>query len=104
VFGRCSVGGKGSCFRVQNTTKYVNKNSMSKTFPKKNLMPGFPPFFSPYRILGFFLSDGNSKTLQQTFTHKKIVVKSFYKKSINKRFFLDFILSRFWAFLGEGSI
>ena len=52
-----------------------------------------------------FLSDGSSKTQQKTFD-KKIVSKTFYQKidkKIPNRFFLDFLLSRFWAFLGEGS-
>jgi hypothetical protein len=50
-----------------------------------------------------FLSDVSSKALQKTF-YKKIASKSFYKKTsrkIQSRIFLDFFLSRFWAFLGS---
>jgi hypothetical protein len=47
-----------------------------------------------------FLSDESSKTLQKIFC-KKIVSKSFTKKS--KTDFFSICLSRFWAFLGEGS-
>jgi hypothetical protein len=53
-----------------------------------------------------FLSDGSSKTQQKTFC-KKPRRKVFTKKSTKKSkidFILGFVLSRFWAFLGEGSI
>ena len=65
-------------------------------------------FSSTFLVLSrfqVFLSDGSSQTLQKTF-YKKIVSKSFYQKidkKIPNRLFLDFFLSRFWAFLGEGS-
>jgi hypothetical protein len=52
-----------------------------------------------------FLSDGSSKTLQKTF-YKKNRVEKVLKKirpKIQNRLFLDFFLSRFWAFLDEGS-
>jgi hypothetical protein len=52
-----------------------------------------------------FLIDGSSKTQQKTFC-KKVVSKSLYKK-FNQKSKTDFLsilfLSRFWAFLGEGS-
>jgi hypothetical protein len=44
-------------------------------------------------------------TTKKTF-YKKIVWKSFYTKKSTKNpkpIFFDFVLSRFWAFLGEGS-
>jgi hypothetical protein len=52
-----------------------------------------------------FLSDGSSKTLQKTFC-KKVVSKSFSKKidKKSKTVFSRFVLSRFWAFLDEGSL
>jgi hypothetical protein len=52
-----------------------------------------------------FLSEGSSKTLQKTF-YKKIASKSVYKK-IDKKSQTDFLFScfsRFWAFIGEGSL
>jgi hypothetical protein len=52
-----------------------------------------------------FLSDGSSKTLQKAFA-KKTCRNAFAKqidKTIQNRFFLDVCLSRFGAFLGEGS-
>jgi hypothetical protein len=47
---------------------------------------------------------GVQKRNKKRFT-KKSCRKVFTKKSTNiqNRFFLDFVLSRFWAFLGEGS-
>jgi hypothetical protein len=52
-----------------------------------------------------FFSDGSSKTLQKTF-YKKNRVEKFLQKirpKTQNRLFLDFFLSRFWAFLDEGS-
>jgi hypothetical protein len=49
------------------------------------------------------LSNGSSKTHQQNVLPKESCRKVFIKKStkIQNRFFLGFVLSRFWAFLGE---
>jgi hypothetical protein len=66
-------------------------------------------FFSTFFVLSRFqvlLSDGISKTLQKMFC-EKIVSKSFSNKSGKKTktdFFPRFVLLRFWAFLGEGSL
>jgi hypothetical protein len=51
-----------------------------------------------------FLRDESTKTLKKTF-YKKVVSKSFYKQieKNRNRLSLGFVLSRFWAFLGEGS-
>jgi hypothetical protein len=67
-------------------------------------MSGFP------RLFCFIAFSGVSqrwqiKKIQKTFC-KKIVSKRIYTKNrqkIQNRFFLDFLLSRFWALLGEGS-
>jgi hypothetical protein len=85
---------------------------MSKTFSEKILrkstkisMSVFPRLFLFCRVFRCFLAMGVQNTQQKTFD-KKIVSKTFYKtidKKIPNRFFLDFLLSRFWAFLGEGS-
>jgi hypothetical protein len=48
-----------------------------------------------------FISDGSSKALQKTFCKKDRVEKVLQK--VQNRLFLDFVLSRFWAFVGEGS-
>jgi hypothetical protein len=48
---------------------------------------------------------GVQNTTKKRFT-KQIVSKSLYKKKrlkIPSHFFLDFLLSRFWFFFGEGS-
>jgi hypothetical protein len=71
----------------------------------KNFDVSFP---STYFVLLRFqvsLGDGSSKTLQKTL-YKKNCVEKFSKKSTKnpKPVFLDFVLSRFWAFLGEGSL
>jgi hypothetical protein len=56
--------------------------------------------FRCYLVLG----DGSSKALPKTFYQNNRVEKAFTKKltKIQNRFFLNFLLSRFWAFLGEG--
>jgi hypothetical protein len=81
--------------RVENFSQNFDKNfdvSFSSTFFA----------LSHFRV---FFSDGSSKTLQKTFCNK-IVSKSFYKKIDQKSktdFFSNIFLSRFWAFLEEGS-
>jgi hypothetical protein len=97
---------------VQKHDKKKCKKSMSKTFSEKILRKSTKircRFSSTsFVLLRFqvFLCDGGSKTLPKRF-YKKNVSKSFYKKidpKIPNRFFLGFILSRFWAFLGEGTL
>jgi hypothetical protein len=76
----------------------------NQNFDKKFDVSFSPTFFVLSRFRVFF-SDGSSKTLQKTF-YKKIVSKSFYKKFDQKSktdFFSNCFLSRFWAFLDEGS-
>jgi hypothetical protein len=80
---------------------------MSKTFSKKidkNSDVSFSSIFLFYRVFGCFAAIGvqkhNKKRLQ------KNRVEKFLQKNpqkIQNRFFIDFFLSRFWAFLGEGS-
>jgi hypothetical protein len=77
------------------------KKSMSKTFSEKiddNFDVSFSAVLGVLSRFRVFFSDGSSKP----FT--KIVSKSFYKKTTDKTnpYFLDFFLSRVWAFLGEG--
>jgi hypothetical protein len=73
---------------------------MSKTFSEKNDKYFDVRFSSTAFVLSssrVVLSDESSKTLQKTF-YKKIVSKSFHKKSTKKlkpMFFLGFVLSRF---------
>jgi hypothetical protein len=83
------------------------KNLFRKNSQKidKNFDVTFSSTFFVSSRFQVLLSDGSSQTLQKKF-YKKIVSKSFYKKidkTIPNRFFIDFVLSRFWAFLGEGS-
>jgi hypothetical protein len=80
---------------------------MSKTFPKKIdkiSMSVFPRLFLFYRVFGCFSAMGVQNHCKKRFT-KKIVRKVLQKirQKNQNRFFLDFCLSRFWAFLGEGS-
>jgi hypothetical protein len=68
-------------------------------------MSVFPRLFLFYRVFGCFSAMGVQKHYKKRFT-KKIVSKSFYKKIDQKSktdFFSDSLLSRFWAFLDEGS-
>jgi hypothetical protein len=82
---------------------------MSKTFSKEIGKSFDVSFSSTFLVLSrfrVFLSDGSSKTLQKTFCKTNRVEKFVQKidqKSKN-RIFLEFVLSRFWAFLGEGSL
>jgi hypothetical protein len=58
-----------------------------------------------YLVFGCFSAMGVQKHYKKRFA-KKIVSKSFYKKFDQKSktdFFSNFVLSRFWAFLDEGS-
>jgi hypothetical protein len=71
----------------------------------KNFDVSFSSTFFVLSRFRVFFSDGSSETLQKRFT-KKIVSKSFYEKFDQKSktdFFSTFFLSRFWAFLDEGS-
>jgi hypothetical protein len=54
-------------------------------------------FFLFYRVFRCFLAMGVQKH------YKKRLTKKSCRQKIPNRFFLDFLLSRFWAFLGEGS-
>jgi hypothetical protein len=67
-------------------------------------MSVFPRLFLFYRVFGCF----SAMRVQKR--HKKRLPKNRVEKFLQKnrqkiqtRFFLDFLLSRFWAFLGEGS-
>jgi hypothetical protein len=73
----------------------------------KTSMSVFPRFFSVllrFQVLLIDSAMGVQKHHKKHFT-KKIVSKSFYKKIDKnpKPIFSRFCLSRFWAFLGEGS-
>jgi hypothetical protein len=97
--------GKGSS---KTPPKYFCKKSiMSKKFPKKSTkisMSISPRLFLFYRGFRCFSAMGVQKALQKTFC-KKIVSERLYKKigPKSKTDFVGFGLSRFWAFLGEGS-
>jgi hypothetical protein len=72
----------------------------------KNFDVSFSSIFLFYRVFGCFSAMGVRKQYKKRFA-KQIVSKSFYKKYDKKPktyIFLRFILSRFWAFLGEGSL
>jgi hypothetical protein len=81
---------------------------MSKTFSKistKNFDVSFSSTFFVLSRFRVFLSDGSSKTLPKTFCKTNRVEKFLQKirPKIQNRLFLEFCLSRFWAFLDEGS-
>jgi hypothetical protein len=89
---------------------FFRKKSMSKTFPKnrQNFGVSFPlDFFFFFFYCGFgCFSAMSSKTPQKKGSTKETGPKSFYKaigRKIPTRFFLGFVLSRSWMFLGEGS-
>jgi hypothetical protein len=99
--------GRFSARGVQTTTeppqKYSYKKSMSKTKKiDKVSMSKFSRSLLLYRVFGCFSAIGvqkhNKKVLQK---NKKNRVEKFAQK--NHFFFLDLVLSRFGAFLGEGS-
>jgi hypothetical protein len=92
----------------KNTTKIfwqkVRVENFSQNFDKKFDVSFSSTSFvsSHFRV---FFSDGSPKTLQKTF-YKKNRVEKFLQKirpKLQNRLFLDFFLSRFWAFLGKGS-
>jgi hypothetical protein len=97
--------GKGSS---KTPRTYFGKTSVSKTFPKistKISMSVFPRLPLFYRVFGCFLAMGVQKHYKKRFT-KKIASKSFLKKIDHKSktdFFSNLLLSRFWAFFGDGS-
>jgi hypothetical protein len=74
---------------------YRKKIPNKSTKFRSQVSLGFIFILSFYRVFGGVLSDGSSKTPQKTF-RKKIVSKSFYKKSTN-RFFSRFF-SRFLCY------
>jgi hypothetical protein len=90
---------------VQKHHKHIfTKSPCRKLFPKKSIkcsMSVPPRLF--YRGFGCFSAMGFQKHKKKRFA-KEIVSKSFYQKIVIKRDFLSaFVLSRFWAFRGEGS-
>jgi hypothetical protein len=98
--------GKGSSKTPQ---KCFCKKSMSKTFPKISILffdvSFFLDFFWFYRVFGCFSAMGVQKHYKKRFA-KQIASKGFYKKFDQKSktdFFSNSFLSRFWAFLDEGS-
>jgi hypothetical protein len=80
--------------RVENNFQNFDQNS-DVSFSSTSVV------LSRFRV---FFSDGSSKKQQQN-VFTKIVSKSFCKKfdQKSKPTFSRFFLSRFWAFLGEGS-
>jgi hypothetical protein len=102
VLGRFSVRDQ------KHHKKYVcKKSTRSKFFSKKNdkhLDVSFPSiFFWFYRVLGCFAAIGIQNTTKNV-SQKNRVEKFLQNKSTDnpKPIFCRF-LSRFWAFLGEGS-
>jgi hypothetical protein len=81
---------------------------MPKTFPKistKISMSVFPRLFLFYRVFGCFSAMGVQKHYKKTFCKKNHVEKFLQKirPKIQNRLILEKKLSRFWAFLDEGS-
>jgi hypothetical protein len=78
-----------------------SKKSMSKPFSKKSTkisMSVFPRFSGLYRVLRCFAA------IRVQCTNKSVLQKNLVERFLPKKcFFVDFVLSRFWAFLGEGS-
>jgi hypothetical protein len=102
VLGRFSVRGVQKHHKNIFTKVHVERKFKIST---KISMSVFPRLFLFYRVFGCFSAIGVQKQHKKRFT-KKIVSKSFLQKirpKIQNRFFLDFVLSRFWAFLDEGS-
>jgi hypothetical protein len=82
-------------FHVENLSQKIDKN----------FDVSFSSSFRGLSRLRVFRSEWSSNTLQKRFC-KNIVPKSFYQKNrqTSKTDFLSIsFLSRFWAFLGEGS-
>jgi hypothetical protein len=100
--------------RSKTPQKCVYKKSMSKPFSKQkptkipmSVVPRLLLVSSRFRV---FISDGRwdfkntTKNILQG-SHKTVVSKGFYNKNRQKpkTDCLSALLSRFWAFLGEGS-
>jgi hypothetical protein len=95
--------GKGSSKTPQT---YLYKKSMSKTFPKKSTNISM----SVFSRLFFIAFSGVSQRWEFKSTTKNVLQKKSCRKVCTKidqesktDVFSNFILSRFWAFLGEGS-
>jgi hypothetical protein len=91
----------------KNTMKiFLQKVHVENFFQNfdNNFDVSFSSTFLFYRVFGCFSAMGVQKHYKKRFT-KKIVSKSFYKRFDKKSQtdFFSIFLSRFWAFLGEGS-
>jgi hypothetical protein len=93
----------------KNTTNtLLQKVHVEKQFqknPQKFRSQFFLDFFLFIAVSGVSQGDGSLKTLQKTFYKKNVSEKKSQKNrpKIQNRLVLGFLLSRFWAFLGEGS-
>jgi hypothetical protein len=98
--------GEGSSKTPQTTKMFLQKVNV-ENFSQNNrnfFDVSFSSTFLFYRVFGCFSTIGVQKHYKKRFT-KKIVSKSFYKKfdQNSQTDFFSIVLSRFWAFLGEGS-
>jgi hypothetical protein len=86
---------------------FLQKVHVEKYFQyfDKKIDVSFSSTFFVLSCFRVFFSDGSSKTLQKTFCKKNRVEKFLQKirPKIQNRLFLEIVLSRFWAFLDEGS-
>jgi hypothetical protein len=90
---------------IQIFLQKVHVENFSQNFDKHFQCQFFLDFFLFYRVFGCFSAMGVQKHYKKRFT-KTIVSKSFYQKFDQKSktdFFSILFLSRFWAFLDEGS-
>jgi hypothetical protein len=96
--------GKGSSKTPQT---YFCKKSMSKTFSKtsdKNFDVSFSSIFFPfYRVSGCFSAMGVQKYYTKRSAKNRVEKSSQKIDNISVIVFSSIFLSRFWAFLGEGS-
>jgi hypothetical protein len=95
--------GKGSS---KTPHQYFCKKSIVETFPNKTDKDFGCQFFLVFFVLGgfgCFSAMGVKKTQQKTFYKKKSTKITFCFITFYKKKNLGFVLSRFWAFLGEGS-
>jgi hypothetical protein len=96
--------GKGSSKTPQ---KHFCKNSMSKSFPQK-IDKIFDVSFSSMlllnRVFGCCSAMGVQKHYKTNYKKRRVDQLQLQKirPKIQNRFILGFVLSRFWAFLGEG--
>jgi hypothetical protein len=102
------VSQESSKTRVKTKCKKSTSKFFSEKFSanrQKNRCQFFLDFSFVFLRFQVLLSDGSSKTLQKTFYKKNRVEKFLHnnRQTIQSRFFLDFVLSRFCAFLGDGS-